>query len=297
MVRRQHAQRNIFEMILPDGEKLWDPTLRRIDEVLEDEELIAQVEAALRRRRPKSRLLGRRGTPAAVALRMLVLKHLYHWSFEECEREVRASLIYRAFCRIGCEAVPDDSTLIRLNPALGPEVLKAMLERLVALARQRQVVRGRKLRVDTTVVETNIHHPTDSTLLQDGVRVLTRTLHKIRRVVGKLRFRDRTRSVSRRVFAIATESRKLGEEGQAGLKKLYRQWMGTTRAVVRQAARAVGQAQRRAKPLAPRRRQRVQGLCQQVKHMSALTRRVLEQTRARVLKGDTHHPGKVLSVF
>ena len=74
MVRRQHAQRNIFEMILPDGEKLWDPALRRIDEVLEDEALIDQVEAALRRRRPKSRLLGRRGTPAAVALRMLVLK-------------------------------------------------------------------------------------------------------------------------------------------------------------------------------------------------------------------------------
>src|SRR2546428_7555812 len=186
MVRRQHAQRNIFEMILPDGEKL--------DEVLEDEELIAQVEAALRRRRPKSRLLGRRGTPAAVALRLLVLKHLYDWSFEECEREVRASLIYRAFCRIGCEAVPDDTTLIRLNQALGPEVLKAMLERLVEVARQRKLVRGRKLRVDTTVVETNIHHPTDSTLLQDGVRVITRTLHKIRRGVGQLRFRDRRRS-------------------------------------------------------------------------------------------------------
>jgi len=289
MVRRQHAQRNIFEMILPDGEKLWDPALRRIDEVLEDEALIDQVEEALRRRRPQSGVRGRPGTPVAVVLRMLVLKHLYQWSFEECEREVRGSLVYRAFCHIGCEAVPDDTTLIRVAQALGPEVLKAMLERLVEVARRRQVVRGRKLRVDTTGVETNIHHPTDSTLLQDGVRVLTRTLHKI--------FRDRTRSVSRRVFAIATESRKLGEEGQAGLKKLYRQLIGTTRAVVRQAARAVGQAQRRAKPLAPRRRQRVQGLCQQVKHMSALTRRVLEQTRARVLKGDTHHPGKVLSVF
>ncbi|PYV04212.1 MAG: ISNCY family transposase [Acidobacteria bacterium] len=297
MVRRQHAQRHIFEMILPDGEKLWDPALRRIDEVLEDEALIDQVEEALRRRRPQSGVRGRPGTPVAVVLRMLVLKHLYQWSFEECEREVRGSLVYRAFCHIGCEAVPDDTTLIRVAQALGPEVLKAMLERLVEVARRRQVVRGRKLRVDTTGVETNIHHPTDSTLLQDGVRVLTRTLHKIRRVVGKLRFRDRTRSVSRRVFAIATESRKLGEEGQAGLKKLYRQLIGTTRAVVRQAARAVGQAQRRAKPLAPRRRQRVQGLCQQVKHMSALTRRVLEQTRARVLKGDTHHPGKVLSVF
>ena len=83
MVRRQHAQRSVFEMILPDGEQLWDPELRRIDEVLEDEELIEPVEEALRRRRPQSRLRGRPGTPAAVALRMLVLKHLYHGSFAD----------------------------------------------------------------------------------------------------------------------------------------------------------------------------------------------------------------------
>ncbi len=297
MVRRQHAQRSIFEMILPDGDQLWDPELRRIDEVLEDEELIEPVEEALRRRRPKSRLRGRPGTPAAVALRMLVLKHLYSWSFEDCEREVRGSLIYRAFCGLDCERVPDAKTLIRLAQALGPEVWKEILERLVHVGRQRKVVRGWKLRVDTTVVETNIHHPTDSSLLGDGVRVITRTVEKIRRVVGPLRFRDRTRSVGRRVFAIAEQSRKLGEEAQAGLKKLYRQLMGTTRAVVRQAAQAVGQAKRRAKKLAPRVRQRVQGLGQQVKQMSELSQRVLEQTRARVLKGDTHHPHKVLSVF
>ena len=297
MVRRQHAQRSVFEMILPDGEQLWDRELRRIDEVLEDEELIEPVEEALRRRRPQSRLRGRPGTPAAVALRMLVLKHLYHWSFADCEREVRGSLLYRAFCRLDCERVPDAKTLIRLAQALGPEVWKRVLERLVQVGRQRKVVRGRKLRVDTTVVETNIHYPTDSSLLGDGVRVITRTLHKIRQAVGKLRFRDRTRSVGRRVFAIAEQSRKLGEEAQAGLKKLYRQLMGTTRAVLRASARAVASAKRRAKQLAPRLRPQVQGLCQQVKQMSALTQRVLEQTRARVLKGDTHYPGKVLSVF
>jgi len=297
MVRRQHAQRSVFEMILPDGEQLWDPELRRIDEVLEDEELIEPVEEALRRRRPQSRLRGRPGTPAAVALRMLVLKHLYHWSFADCEREVRGSLLYRAFCRLDCERVPDAKTLIRLAQALGPEVWKRVLERLVQVGRQRKVVRGRKLRVDTTVVETNIHYPTDSSLLGDGVRVITRALHKIRQAVGQLRFRDRTRSVGRRVFAIAEQSRKLGEEAQAGMKKLYRQLMGSTRAVLRASARAVASAKRRAKQLAPRLLLQVQGLCQQVQQMRELTQRVLEQTRARVLKGDTHYPGKVFSVF
>jgi len=297
VVRRQHAQRSIFEMILPDGDQLWDAEMRRIDEVLEDEALIDTVEEALKRRRPKSRLRGRPGTPAAVVLRLLVLKHLYDWSFEECVREVRGSLIYRAFCGLDCERVPDDKTLIRLAQALGPEVWKKILERLVEVARQRRVVRGRKLRVDTTVVETHIHYPTDSTLLQDGVRVITRTLYKIRKGVGQLRFRDRTRSVGRRVFQITLQSRKLGRAAPAEVKKLYRGLMGTTRAVLRETRRAVASAERRAKKLTPALRQRVQGLGQQVKQMSALTQRVLEQTRARVLKGDTHHPHKVLSVF
>jgi hypothetical protein len=84
-------------MILADEEQRWDPELRRIDEVLEDEVLIEPVAEALRRRRPKSRWRGRPGTPAAVTLRWLVLKHLDAWSLADCERERRGSLIYRAF--------------------------------------------------------------------------------------------------------------------------------------------------------------------------------------------------------
>src|SRR3989454_6644895 len=142
------------------------------------------------------------GTPATVVLRMLVLKHLSDWSFDECEREVRGSLVYRAFCRIDGERVPDAKTLIRLAHLLDEPVLKDILARLVALAREHRVVRGRRLRVDTTVVETNIHYPTDATLLADGVRVLTRGLRRIGEQV-----RERSRSVARRVFEIAQRSR------------------------------------------------------------------------------------------
>jgi hypothetical protein len=73
-------------------------------------------------------------------------------------------------------ASPTPSTLIRLAQLLDEPVLKDVLARLVALGRERRVVHGRRLRVDTAVVETNIHYPTDATLLADGVRVLTRTL-------------------------------------------------------------------------------------------------------------------------
>src|SRR5438445_8131225 len=207
---------------------------------------------------------------------MLVLKHLHDWSFDECEREVRGSLVYRAFCRIDGERVPDAKTLIRLARLLDEPVLKDVLARLVALGRERRVVRGRRLRVDTTVVETNIHYPTDATLLADGVRVLTRTL---RRIGGRVR--ERTRSVARRVFEIAQRSRTAGRrmrprvraQSKAKMKVLYQGLMRITRAVVRQAEAAVTRARNRhhAAPLRP---------------TVELIRQVLAQTRARVLRGD-----------
>jgi IS5 family transposase len=294
MVRRKHAQRSVFEVLLPDGDKLWDPALRRIDEVLEDEEIVDLVADALGRRRPGSRRKGRPGTPAEVVLRMLVLKHLHDWSFDECEREVRGSLVYRAFCRIDCERAPDAKTLIRLSHLLGPDVLKKVLVRLIDLARERKVVRGSKLRVDTTVVETNIHYPTDSSLLSDGVRVLTRTLKKLKQEVGDRmgEVRDRSRAMGRRVFELAQRSRKLAtpEDVKARLQQLYGEVLGIARAVVREAETAVESVEDQVTAVGA-------GLVQQIGQTVAIVKRVIGQTRARVFKGDTHYPGKVLSIF
>jgi hypothetical protein len=88
MIRLAYTQRSLVEVLLPDGDKLWDPVLRRIDAELEDEGLLDIMVEALARRRPLSSRRGRPGTPATVALRMLALKHLFDWSFDECEREV-----------------------------------------------------------------------------------------------------------------------------------------------------------------------------------------------------------------
>jgi len=105
---------------------------------------------------------------------------------------VRGSLVYRAFYRIDGERVPDAKTLVRLAHLLDDSVLKDLLAQLVTLGRTRRVIHGRRLRIDTTVVETNIHYPTDATLLADGVRVLTRSLQRL----GQ-RVRQRARSVAR----------------------------------------------------------------------------------------------------
>jgi IS5 family transposase len=300
MIRVAYAQRSLVEVLLPDGDKLWDPVLRRIDAELEDEGLLDVMVEAFARRRPLSQRRGRPGTPATVALRMLVLKHLFDWSFDECEREVRANLVYRAFCRIEGERVPDAKTVIRLAQVLDGPTLTQLLERLVAIARERRVVRGRRLRVDTTVVETNIHYPTDSTLLADGVRVLTRTVKRLRTVAthGLVRLRERTRSVGRRVFAIAQLSRHAGQASvKARMQRLYRQLMSHTRAVVRQTETAVRQVARGTVRGIGLAQVAVEGLARQLRETGGLVRRVLAQTRARIIKGDTHYPDKLLSLF
>lgn len=87
--------------------------------------------------------------------------------------------MYRPFCRIDHDEVPDASTLCRSIAALGPEVVEAINARLVAVALSEGIVSGKKLRVDTTVVETNVHYPTDSTLLADAIRVVVRSLKQL----------------------------------------------------------------------------------------------------------------------
>src|SRR5207253_4434281 len=104
---------------------------------------------------------------AEVVMRLLVLKHLKGWSYEQLEWEVRGSVAYRHFCRLGSGTVPDGKTLVRLGQLLEGDLLRAVLDRVVGVAVERRVTRGRRLRVDTTVVEAPIrgdraearHHP------------------------------------------------------------------------------------------------------------------------------------------
>ena len=160
-----------------------DPVLDRLDQLLDDDVLFEAVKGDLAQRRPQTRTRGRRSTPVEVILRMLVVKHLYNWSYEQTERFVADSITLRQFCRVYLSSVPDDTTLIKWANLLQPETLEQLLAHIVGLAQQLKVTRGRKLRTDGTVVESNIHSPTDSSLLADGVRVLSRILGRARDVL------------------------------------------------------------------------------------------------------------------
>src|SRR6187401_141431 len=182
---------------------------------------------------------------------MLILKHLFDWSYDDLEREVRANLVYRAFTRIDAAEVPDAKTILKIAGALGPEVIEDLHRRVLDVAKRAGVTHGRRFRIDTTVVETNVHYPTDSSLLQDSVRVLTRTMQRASAALGDTRgrVRDRRRSVGRRVLVIGRQAR--SPDTRDALVRSYRQLMATTRAVARDAMTMVRRIRQRLRTAAP----------------------------------------------
>src|SRR3954469_20635543 len=151
---------NLFDLISRLSLKK-EPELERLDRLLEDDALLQLVKADLAHRAPKTLTHGRHSTPVEVILRMLVVKRLYGWSYEQTEYFVGDSLRLRQFCRLGLHAPPDDTTLIKWANRITPTTMEQFNDRVVALARQRKVARGRRLRVDSTLTETTMHHPTD----------------------------------------------------------------------------------------------------------------------------------------
>ena len=210
MIAARRLQRTFADGLIAEAvEDLWEPWMRYADQALEDEALLLIIQQELAKRYKKSKTRGRPATTAEVVLRMMLLKHARDWSYADLTREVRANLVYRQFTKIGGGKVPDDKTVGRLGRQMGPEVVAKVHDRVVAIAREKQIATGRKLRVDTTVVETNIHYPTDSSLLGDGVRVLTRVMKRVSAVAGAAgtKLRNRSRAVKLGVLAIARASR------------------------------------------------------------------------------------------
>ena len=296
MIKLRHQQPSLWHSgLAADIEDLWEPWMRLVDGLLEDEQLLETIYEAQGERYPQSRRRGREQTPAEVVLRLLLLKHIRNWSYDVLEREVRANLVYRAFTRVGDGKVPDAKTMARLGQLIGPEVIEELHQRIVQLAQEHGVTRGRKLRVDTTVVETNIHYPTDSSLLGDGTRVLTRTMKKIEQKAGglKRKVRDRMRSVRKRVLAIALSTRYLGPEGETRRKKQYGELLSLTRKIVNQAQRILEEVKKVPRP----RRVPLGSLVETLATMTGRVQQVMKQTKLRIFAGVTKSQEKIVSMF
>lgn len=275
--------------LLPEALRHQDPLLQVLDTVLDDPVLLASVREDVCHRSPHSATRGRSSTPVEVIFRMLVLRRFYDWSYVETVRWVADSISLRQFCRLGPQTVPDPSTLERWAVCLSEGTLAAINARLVVQAQERGLTRGRKLRLDTTVVETTMHYPSDSTLLADGVRVLSRLVGRARSLIdGPARlFRTRTRSAMRRARAISERTRKRGEEGAVTRERLYREVLSIARATVRQSHEIIDRLTGEAPA----------DLRDRLVTMAERTERVIRQTERR-LAGESVPAGeKIVSVF
>ena len=291
-----YAREDVFAQV-PELAAEIDPVLRTLDGLLDDDQLYQQVRADFGKRHRYTLVHGRHSTPVEVLLRMLILKHLYQWSYKELEGRVKDSLVLRWFCRVAFQGVPDGSTLWHWQQTLRPETLHTLNDRVVQLAKQAKVTKGRKLRLDATCVQTEIHHPTDSGLLVDSVRVLSRFVQRAKELVKdqvsnvQQACRSRLRTARQVAQTLHRQLRRKVEDKEAQQKELYQKLIETAEHMVHQ-SRAVAAA------LTQQTGQVAQRLLSQATKVLPLVEGVIAQTRRRVLEGKKMaSEQKVLSLF
>ena len=278
---------------------ITDDVLDPLDSLLQDPALVQLAAQALAKRRTRSADFGRPSIAPDRLLRCLVLKHLKGWSFRQLQRELRVSLLYRRFSRFYEDPIPNFTSFSRTFGLFGKEQTAQVHARVVQLAKEQGVAKGAKLRTDTTAVETNIHYPTDSSLLADGLRVLTRSLKRIAAActAGRLAVVDHRRAAKRRVLEICRAAKTRTAAGQQRLQAAYGKLLKLTGKVVKQSSRVladlkesklIAQSDQRFKALAAEAR---------LRHYLPLTQKVVAQTQARIFQGQTDYPNKILSLF
>lgn len=275
-----------------------DPSLRLMDEMLDDPKVILAMTNDLVRSAPQALWNGRPSTPVEVTLRVTVARRLMNWDYRAAESEVGGSAKWRWFCRLYSQPVPDHTTLRDREALIRPTTLRRINKRLMRLAQDRRLTRGEKLRSDSTVIETNIHYPTDSRLLDDSVRILGRSLARARqlgRPRGSARglFRNRQRQAHRLARQIAQRLRgkKGAKKPEKQAERLYRQLVAVTKTSVAQVEAVLVRLQHNPN-------QRAQALVVSLQHFLPLVGRVIAQTCRRVFDGQgVPATRKVVSLF
>jgi IS5 family transposase len=277
VLRETDPQTTIWELLLPEEAKRLPAELARVDAYLDDERFIAPWRALFSAR------LGRPSVPVDTLLRLLYLKHRYGLGYESLCREVADSISWRRFCRIGLDRpVPHPTTLVKLVRRAGPEVIEELNTALLHKLAGGKLLRARKLRVDTTVVEADIDYPTDADLLEHAVRKLGGLVRRVkaRGAASRTRFRDRGRAAGRRMKRLARTLRRRSGVAMAEVDRLT----GEVAQVARQSLREVQAVLRNARGGLARRPGdgRLARLVGELAETIAATGRLLAQTDQRL---------------
>ena len=286
MLRERAVGESLWEAVLPEELRVLPPELGKVDAILDDDRFLAPFRSRL------TATIGRPTIPIETYLRLMYLKHRYGLGYETLCREVADSFTWRRFCRIAVAGrVPDPSTLMKLTKRLGPGLVEELNAGLLALAVERKVLRSRRLRVDTTVVEADIRSPTDSGLCAHAVSRLTRLARRIKAagLAPRSRLRDRRRSVGKRVRAISFV-RVRGRQALGTIDRLTAEIATRAKQTLREAHALAGNARRDA------RRKRVSvALVERLERELEAAEQVLAQTDLR-LAGQRTIPDRRVSL-
>ena len=286
MLILKEPQITFWDSLLPAELQGLKEELAKVDTLLDDPQILAPYAERFHT------TMGRPTVPVETYLRLMYLKFRYQLGYETLVEEVSDSLQWRRFCRIPLDKkVPHSTTLIKLTKRFGNELIEELNQTLIEKAIKQKIIRGRKLRVDTTVVEADIHHPTDASLLVDGVKVITRTVKQLREIADNIpaQFRDRTRSIKKQLFSIAKITRRRTGEAYQEVRQITSEIMDTAAQVTREAWQMV----KAAKVVTTN---QVDGVIQSLKEAIDITEQVICQT-SEVLKGHYQSSARIVSIF
>lgn len=288
MLRLRKDQMSLWESVLPPELFQLNEELTKVDNLLDDNRFFAPF------RQKFSNKLGRPSIPVETYLRMMYLKRRYQLGYETLVKEVRDSFAWRRFCHLSLEdPVPDDTTLIKLSKKYGEATLRELNDAIVLKLKEGKVIRGKKLRLDTTVTESDVHYPTDTGLLKDGIKVIGRTVAKLKKLGGKVshKFVNHTCKAKKVCLSLAKVLRRRVNRNDPEVVKANAQLVELADDVLEQAQEIQNQLVRE------------EGKVPQIEHLKKqlggwleVTRTVVNQTR-QVLAGNLHLPRRVVSIF
>ena len=273
-----------------------EPMLQAISDFIDGQaRLVEKVRRDLQRglRHPDT---GRNGLSPAQVLRSLILMRVKNWHYRELRERIADGYTLRQFTDFYSQPVPKHDAFQRAFTRLTPATLRAINQLVVEAAIDLGLEDGKQLRVDTSVVQTDIHHPTDNTLLWDVVRVVTRLVDRLRHLLGNKsnRFHNRTRAARRRMQQIQRMT--MLQRHQQQVPK-YRELIMITERVVDSARQVLDQT-RKVRGPGLLQDVTVQQLRRQIEHYCQLGDRVIDQARRRVLQGEqVQNAEKIYSIF
>ena len=273
-----------------------DPILKRICEILDDHPKIAKLVGKDLERGLKKPHMGRSGMTAPQVVRSLILMRVKNCDYRDLRERIADGYTLRRFSGFYSRRVPKHDAFNRAFNKLHPKTIQAINDLVLKAAVDLGLEDGKRLRVDTTVTETDIHHPTDNTLLWDVVRVLTRLIGRLAKHLPKVidNFPNRTRSARRRMQAIQRMTARQRHHQQ---QKKYRQLIAITQQVLDNARGVLEKTQDQcAVDLMD---DLVIGeLRRKIDHYCQLGVRVIDQSSRRVLEGEqVPTEEKVYSIF